>query len=106
MGSLERYGASAAVSRRTSRVLDGIASSTEIAVARVHQREDIQNAQVEAMASVTQRGLQGAAFISQVEQQLAQTVPLATSRLQAIADIGSLGISQIVMDTANKLRRI
>ena len=58
------------------------------------------------MAAVTQRGLQGVAFISQVEGQLGQTVPLAVTRLQAIADIGALGVGQIVMDTANKLRRL
>jgi hypothetical protein len=82
--------------------IDGSAS---LDIARVEARADIQSAQVEAMAAVTQRGLQGVAFISQVEQQLAQAVPLAASRLQAIADLGALGISQVVMDTANKLRR-
>jgi hypothetical protein len=102
---LMQYGSAGALQRRTSSGLAAIQSGTELAVGRVQQCEDIQNSQVEAMASVTQRGLQGVAFISQIEQQLAQTVPLAAARLQAIGDIGTLGISQVVMDTANKLRR-
>lgn len=109
MSSIEQYrsvGVSRGLTRQVGRGLARIEGSTAVDIARVQAREDIQNAQVEAMASVTQRGLQGVAFISQVEQQLAQAVPLAASRLQAVADIGALGISQVVMDTANKLRRI
>jgi hypothetical protein len=109
MSNIEQYrGASVSRSftRQVGRGLARIDGITSLDVARVQSREDIQNAQVEAMASVTQRGLQGVAFISQVEQQLGQTVPMAVGRLQAIADIGALGISQVIMDTANKLRRI
>lgn len=109
MSSIEQYraaGITRSYTRQVGRGLARIDGNTSLDVARVQSREDIQNAQVEAMASVTQRGLQGVTFISQVEQQLAQTVPLAASRLQAVADIGALGISQVVMDTANKLRRI
>jgi len=109
MSNIERYRGgtvSRAVNRQVGRGLDRIDGHASLDVARVQAREDIQNAQVDALSSVTQRGLQGVAFISQVEQQLAQVVPLAASRLQAIADIGALGLSQVVMDTANKLRRI
>ena len=109
MSNIEQYrGASVnrGLTRQVGRGLARIDGNASMDIARVQAREDIQNAQVEAMASVTQRGLQGVAFVSQVEQQLAQAVPLAASRLQGIANIGALGISQVVMDTANKLRRI
>ena len=109
MSNIEQYrsaGISRTTSRQLGRALSRIDGNASLDIARVEARADIQNAQVEAMAAVTQRGLQGVAFISQVEQQLAQTVPLAASRLQAIGDIGALGISQVVMDTTNKLRRI
>jgi hypothetical protein len=104
--SIEQYRGGTGVSRRTGRTLSQIESRTCTEIARVEGRADIQAAQVDAMAAVTQRGLQGVAFISQVEGQLGQTVPLAVSRLQAVADIGALGVGQIVMDTANKLRRV
>lgn len=108
MANIEQYhtGGSRAVSRQVARSLTRVEGNASLDIARVEARADIQAAQVDAMTAVTQRGLQGAAFISQVEQQLAQTVPLAASRLQAIGDIGALALSQIVMDTANKLRRI
>lgn len=109
MSNIEQYRgttASRGISRQIGRGLARIDAHASMDIARVQAREDIQNAQVEAMASVTQRGLQGVAFVAQVEQQLGQSVPMAVSRLQAIADIGALGISQVVMDTANKLRRI
>lgn len=109
MSNIEQYRTTSVtrgISRQVGRSLARIEGNTSLDIARVEARADIQNAQVEAMAAVTQRGLQGVAFISQVEQQLSQTVPLAASRLQGIADIGALGISQVVMDTANKLRRI
>lgn len=98
MGGLSR--------RRIGHELTQISCGVGVATARVQAREDIQNAQVEAMASVTQRALQGVAFVTQVEQQLAQAVPMSATRLQAIGDIGTLGMSQIVVDTANKLRRM
>lgn len=91
--------------RRTAHALDCVNRSTSLAIAHIQAREDIQAAAVEALVSVTQRGLQGVAFISQVEQQLAQVVPVAAPRLQGIADIGALGISQVIMQSANKLRR-
>jgi hypothetical protein len=109
MSTIEQYRGPSygrGIARQTARGLALIEGRTATDIARVEARADIQAAQVEAMAAVTQRGLQGVAFISQVEQQLAQTVPLAASRLQAVADIGALGISQVVMDSANKLRRI
>lgn len=107
MSDIELYSAtSRGLSRRTGRALAHIQDGSSVGVARVEARAELQAAQVDAMTAVTQRGMQGAAFISQVEGQLGQTVPLAVSRLQAIADIGALGISQVVMDTANKLRRI
>lgn len=109
MYSVEQYrsmNVNRGITRQVGRSLARIEGNASLEIARVEARADLQAAQVDAMSAVTQHALQGVAFISQVEQQLAQAVPLAASRLQAIGDIGTLGISQIVMDTANKLRRI
>jgi len=109
MSNIEQYRAasvSGGFTRQVGRCIARIEGSASLDIARVEARADIQAVQVDAMSAVTQRGLQGVAFISQVEQQLAQTVPLAASRLQAVADVGALGVTQVIMDTANKLRRI
>ena len=87
-----------------TRALGRIEGGKVLAIAKVDAVAQVQAAQIDAITAVTQRGLQGAAFISQVEQQLAQVVPLAASRLQAIGDIGTLALAQVTMDTANKLR--
>lgn len=108
MSTLEHYprgSGSRNLTRHVGRDLTRIEANTSVALAHLRACEDVQMAQVEAMAAVTQRGLQAVAFISQVEQQLAQAIPLAGPRLQAVSDIGALGISQVVMDTANSVRR-
>ena len=92
--------------RYEAKALTRINSGCNIATARTEAAGEVQVAKIDVMSGVTQRGLQGVAFLTQVEQQLAQVVPLAASRLQAIADIGTLGLTEIVMDTANDLRQI
>jgi len=57
------------------------------------------------VAAVAQRAMQNVAFVTQVEQQLGQTVPLAVSRLQAVGDLATLAMSQVVSDMAARLRR-
>ncbi len=94
------------VSRQVSRALDRISGQTEIDLARVDARAEVQATQVDAMTGVTLRGLQGAAFITNVEMMLAEATPAAMNRLKMLGDIGSLSLANIVMDTATKLRRI
>jgi hypothetical protein len=65
---------------------------------------DLQAATVDALSYVSRRALQDVALLSQMEQQLATTVPMASGRLAAIADITAMGLSSVVADTAHKLR--
>jgi hypothetical protein len=108
VNEMELYGSGGGrqLSRRAGRALSSIQGGAAISIARIEARADIQAAQVDAMSAVTQRALQGAAFLTQIEAQLGQAVPMAVCRLQAVSDIGTLGLSQIVMDTATNLRRI
>lgn len=94
------------VSRQVSRALDRIDGQTDVDLARVASRAEIQAAQVDAMTAVTQRGLQGAAFVTNVEMVLADATPAAMTRLKMIGDIGTMSLANIVMDTATKLRRV
>jgi hypothetical protein len=77
---------------------------TRMALAQIEQAADLQAARVEAVAYVGKQGMQAVAFVSQVEQQLAQLVPLATGRLQALADITALSVAEVVGDTVRKVR--
>jgi hypothetical protein len=107
MNTVQIYGPgqSGVVSARTRRELSRIEAGGQVAIARIDQQACIQEAQVDAVASVAQRALQGVAFVTQMEQQLAQAVPLAASRLQAIGDLHALASGQIVTDTVMRLRR-
>lgn len=94
------------ITRQVGRALDHLSGQTEIDLARVDARAEVQAAQVDAMTAVTQRGLQGAAYITNVEMVLAEATPAAMTRLKVIGDIGSMSLANIVMDTASNLRRV
>jgi hypothetical protein len=99
MNSIDRYravGAGLVQSRQLGRALTRIEDNTAIQVAQVDARADIQAAQIDAVAAVGQRALQ---------QSLGQAVPLAATRLQAVGDVTTLALTQVVTDTVSKLRR-
>ena len=108
MGQIERYEsgdlARSWPDRRTGRALSRLDAGTRLAVARVDQVAEVQASKVQAVAEVGARGLQAVALVTQLEQNLATQVPLATSRLQAIADMTALNIAQIVSDTVWRLK--
>jgi DNA repair protein RadC len=109
MTCIDRHDSSGLVSpllsRQISRTLARLEAGTVHQVAQVDSRATVQAAQVDAVAAVAQRALQNVAFVTQVEQQLGAAVPLAVSRLQAIGDLSTLAMSQVVTDTAARLRR-
>lgn len=69
-------------------------------------RAEVETSKVDALTAVTQRGLQGAAYITSVEVAFSEATPAAMGRLKLIADQACIALSGIVMDTASKLRRI
>jgi hypothetical protein len=110
MNSIDRYVSggglpSPLISRQVGRALTRIEAGTVVQVARVDSQATVQAAQIDAVAAVAQRAMQNVAFVTQVEQQLGTAVPLAVSRLQAIGDLATLAMSQVVSDTATQLRR-
>jgi hypothetical protein len=106
MTEIERFRAptSGGISRRAQHALAQLDDRTSLVVASIQAEADISAAQVDAVGLVAQRAMQEVAFLSQVEQTFGQTVPLAVSRLQAIGDLATLGIGQILTDTATRLR--
>jgi hypothetical protein len=107
MGQLERYtnaGTAPSGWSKAGRDLARIVTSTEVAVSRVASQASLENARLDAIDGVAARGLQGVAMVTQLEQQLAQAVPLAASRLQAIGDMHALTTAQEMASFTRRMR--
>lgn len=103
MSTVQPYGITQA-SGRQSRQLSRIADFTVVEVARASALADLESARLDALQQVAGRAMHGVAMVSQLEQQLAQVVPIATSRLQAIGDFHALATAEIVSNTPRRLR--
>jgi hypothetical protein len=108
MSTIDRYGSAVAgrvQSRQLGRSLARIEDDTAVQIARVEARADIDASKIDAVTVVAQRAMQGVAFVSQIEQQLGQAVPIAVTRLHAVGDLATLAMGQVVTDSMTKLRR-
>ena len=109
MQEIQRYRAPSGLSptdtRRLGRSLARIQAETALDVAQVDRVAEIQTVRAEAIAQVGAHAMQSVALLSQLEQQLALTVPMASGRLQAIADMTALGVADVVADTTWKVKR-
>ena len=90
--------------RSTVRALVRIEDETTAKLARIEQAAHIQASRVEALGYVGQRAMNVVALTSEMEKQLATIVPMATGRLQAVADMVALSAADIVSDTVRRLR--
>lgn len=91
--------------RATGRQLARMESRTELRIRGVENESDVQAAKIDAVGYVAKRALYVVGAVTQSEQQLAQMVPLAASRLQAIGDMAAFAATEIVADVANRVRR-
>lgn len=91
--------------RPESRTMGRIQAQAQVGMARIGQEAAQQVTRVEAVACVGRRAMFEAALLTQAEQSLALLVPLASGRLQAIADVATLGIAEIVSDTVRLVTR-
>lgn len=74
-----------------------------MAVATLEAKAQVESTRIHAVGYVGQQALQAVAMVSQLEGQLAQICPLATTRLQGIADMTALAIAQTVGDASRRL---
>lgn len=88
---------------RANREISRIVDRTEIAVITTAAAATVEHARLDAIDEVAARGLQGVALVTQLEQQLAQAVPLAASRLQAIGDMHALATAQEITSFGRRL---
>jgi hypothetical protein len=106
MSAIQPYhstSSSASPLSRAGREIARIVSGTELAVVRVAAQATVEDARLDAIDGVAGRGLQGVAMVTQLEQQLAQSVPLAAGRLQAIGDMHALAVAQEVTSFSRRL---
>lgn len=92
MSQIQPYssGSSPALFSRQSRDVARIVNRSELAVIKTAAAAHEADARLDAIDHIAGRAMQGVAMVSQLEQQLAQTVPIAASRLQAVGDIHAL----------------
>lgn len=103
--ALVHQAATTLLSRHVSRGLTRLEDHALLGRAQIEAVASIQAAKADALGAVAGRALQDVALLSQMEQQLAQTVPLASGRLAAIADVAAISLTSVVTDTACRLRR-
>lgn len=111
MSSIEHYSSAAGMlptraERSLARSLASVRGTTTVQIARIDAAAQRHEAVVDGLTSVTARALQHAALVSQAEQSLAQSVPHASGRLAAIADVHALAMQATVMDAARALGRL
>ena len=92
-------------SRYTARTLARIDDQTEIGLAEIEAKAELQVAKVQAVGYVCKRAMHEVAIVSQLELQLATLVPMATARLQAMGDMAALDMADVVGDTVRKVSR-
>lgn len=106
MSQIQPYspGASSSPFSRQSRDIARIVSRSELAVVRTAAAAHEEDTRLDAIDHIAGRALQGVAMVSQLEQQLAQSVPIATTRLQAIGDMHALTVASEVTSFPRRLR--
>lgn len=90
--------------RDTVRALVRMEVDTTVEVAETRHIASRQAAKIDAVTYVGEIGMGRVAFLSDREQHLARLCPIATSRLEAIANLTALGIAEVVADTVRNLR--
>jgi hypothetical protein len=99
------YGVGSLV-RSHDRMLDRVDRETDLKLALVQREVETEAAKVDGALRVAGKAAQGVAVLSQMEQQLTEMVPMATSRVAFVVDRTVLEIGEMVSDTCYRLRGI
>jgi len=92
-------------SRYSGRALARLDAQTDVGLADIESKAELQAARVMAVSYVGKRAMHEVAMISQLEQQLIALVPMATARLVAIGDMVALSAADVVADTVRRVHR-
>jgi hypothetical protein len=91
--------------RSTSKALARMDSRQVLKQTAIEHESELQVDRVQAVGYVGQQGMQVVAMVSQMESNLATLVPAAGSRLQAIGDLISLEVADVVSQTVRRVCR-
>jgi hypothetical protein len=89
--------------RSVGRSLAHIDNQTTVELAKIEQVAELQVARLHGLTFVGSQAMHGVAMVSQLEGQLAQLIPLATTRLQGVADVYAFCVAQVVVDTLHRM---
>ncbi len=92
-------------SRYTGRALSRIDTQTEIGLAEIESKAELQVAKVAAIGYVGKRALMEVAGLSNLEQRLTAIDPTSIGRYQAIVDIVAIEAAGVVSETARRVSR-
>ena len=101
--SLDHLGLHPRDERSLVRHLSTIERSKAVGIAKLEAQAQVEATRIHAVGYVGQQAMQAVAMVSQMEGQLAQLCPLATTRLQGIADMTAFSIAQVVGEAARRL---
>lgn len=91
--------------RALARTLSDLDRSKAAGLAKIEQQAQLEAAKAHAVNYVGQQAMQAVAMTSQLEAQLGQACPMAVTRLQGLADMTALAVSDVVMNSARKIGR-
>ena len=93
-------------SRRASRVISRGRLGTQIATSQIDSVTDIALAKVENLTQATGNAMQHVTRVAQLQQQLEQTAPAASGRLEFLAQDHLFGCSELLGDLRRDMRRV
>lgn len=109
MANIVRY-SSPAVQRREDRVvgraLARIDTRTDIGIAEVDSKLQIQEAKAQGVITMTAGAARGAAQLGQLENQLQEMIPGSAAKVGFLIDRGILALGDVLDDTVTELRRL
>jgi hypothetical protein len=92
-------------SRSTGRALARIDAQTEVGLAEIESKAELQSAKVSAIAYVGKRALIEVAGLSNLEQRLSAIDPTSIGRYQSIVDIVAIEAAGVVSETVRRVSR-
>jgi len=104
--SLTTVGSPARLSRQVHREVALIEARVPVRQAAIDAAADVQRTKIDALASTGGYAMQRAALVAQMEHQLALACPTASGDLDYLKTLTTVGIGQVLSDTAAKVNRL
>jgi hypothetical protein len=92
---IPRYSPETGLNRRAPRGLPSLHDQVQLTSTQIDAEAEVQACTAQALSAVAGQAMQAGALLSQMQPQPAQTMPLASGRHAAIADIAALALAQI-----------